>query len=321
MAADAPRPARSARRDELLELTHEVRKALVRKGEFLPSGWEEEAAGDLVEGRFEGWLLPEAAGLAFYSVRPHRAYGHVHVGPGAEAVARAERLARTVIEHLPEAVARIDIGVSGLAPEEERALAGRLELLGGASTLSRLALELPGLPTAAGPAPLSPPAGLELVPVASVPTSALAELDWRGFRGTSDENLAADTLEEDRRGIEEIISGRLGRFLDEASTAVLEADGRLVAAMLVSEQSPQLATFLDLVVDPERRRRGIGRFLLRWGLRALAALGYSTARLWVTESNAPARRLYETLGFRPVATALIYRWARPGPGPQPHSER
>jgi len=79
--------------------------------------------------------------------------------------------------------------------------------------------------------------------------------------------------------------------------------------------------FVEFVVDPAERRRGHGRFLFRWGLRALSALGYSSVRLWVTSANHAARRLYEGFGLRETASASIYRWARPGSEPQPHSER
>jgi ribosomal protein S18 acetylase RimI-like enzyme len=50
---------------------------------------------------------------------------------------------------------------------------------------------------------------------------------------------------------------------------------------------------VDLIVAPERRGRGIGTALIR-GL--LAAGG--PVRLSVAVANAPARRLYERLGFR-----------------------
>ena len=59
--------------------------------------------------------------------------------------------------------------------------------------------------------------------------------------------------------------------------------------------------------------------------RALLALGHTEARLWVTDSNRPARALYESLGFDPEATALIVSRRRPGPespaGPSPQTAR
>ena len=52
-------------------------------------------------------------------------------------------------------------------------------------------------------------------------------------------------------------------------------------------------------------------------LRALLALGYPKAHLWVTEGNRPARSLYEKVGFVVDASAAIYRWFRSVPASPP----
>jgi ribosomal protein S18 acetylase RimI-like enzyme len=114
----------------------------------------------------------------------------------------------------------------------------------------------------------------------------------------------------------------MGRFLDEASTALIEPEPpRLVGAVLTAERTPRRAIYLDFMVDPERQGHGVGRYLLRWGFRALRALGYDRVGLWVTVTNSAARHLYEELGFRRTATALIYRWERPGSDAQAHAPR
>ena len=53
----------------------------------------------------------------------------------------------------------------------------------------------------------------------------------------------------------------------------------------------------DLVTAPERRGRGRGAALVGGMLRWARGRGASRAYLQVTEANAPARRLYEKLGF------------------------
>jgi ribosomal protein S18 acetylase RimI-like enzyme len=62
----------------------------------------------------------------------------------------------------------------------------------------------------------------------------------------------------------------------------------------------------DLVIVPERRGQGFGRdlalTLTHWGREAGAGVAY----LQVREENAPARRLYATLGFE-VAYGYHYR--------------
>ncbi|MGI0067492.1 MAG: GNAT family N-acetyltransferase, partial [Thermoplasmata archaeon] len=83
-----------------------------------------------------------------------------------------------------------------------------------------------------------------------------------------------------------------------------------------AEQNPRLAIYLDVMVEPSQRRHGLGRYLVRWGFRALSALGYTSVRLWVTEGNVPARTLYEALGFSRVASAIVYRESGPIGQPQ-----
>lgn len=55
--------------------------------------------------------------------------------------------------------------------------------------------------------------------------------------------------------------------------------------------------------------RGLGRQLLRWGVRHLRDQGVETATLAVNGTNARALRLYESEGF--VRTTTRDRWARP----------
>ena len=315
------RPATSVRVDELVELTHALRADLLARGEFLPSSWVEEAAEDLRAGRRAGWVLgaPGPTGLAFYSLRPHRGYAHVHVTPGGDPVARAARLLREVFRQLPEEILRGEAGVTGLSEPEEEALGREVQTWPGFTVLVRRAMDvdLTGRP----PVPLDPlPPSLSPTPARTIPTAALAALDLAAFQGTPDESLVADTVEEDEQVVRDILSGSLGRFLDEASTAIVSDQGHLVGALLTVEHSPRRSVFVDLVVHPSHKRRGLGRYLLRFGLRASAALGYSQVRLWVTETNAPALALYEANGFRPVLRAAVYRFVRPIGDASPHPQ-
>ena len=309
-----PRPAREARSDELEELAHAVRSELLRRGEAPAAGWIEEIVAELRSGRVTGWYLPGPGerGLAFFSVRGERAFGHVHVQDGADAVARAAELLNGLQRGLPPTVTTLDVGFTGLAPEEERRLGERLAGIPGVTLLARIAMERGIAPADADP--VEPrPEGIHLRPIHAIPRTALARLDYQAFSGTVDANLIGTDPLEYRRMIDELIDGRMGRFLGEASTAITCGDPEeLVGAILTSEQTPQLAVYLDVMVAPRYRRQGIGRYLVRWGFRALWALGYPRVRLWVTERNETARRLYESVGFAPAGTALIYRYARAG---------
>ena len=325
--ADAPTPARDVAEFTLQELIASVRSDLQRRGETIEPGWVESAAHDLRTGALTGWAYSGGArahGIGFFSLRPARAYAHVHVEEGAGRVARALRLVREIVGGIPVGVRRCDIGLSGPDGSEAAALAEGLGKLPDGSLLIRWALERP-LSSRDDAAPPPLPERFLLGAVNSVPFEAVQQLDWMAFSRTPDASLIADTPEENGRVLREILDGRLGRFLDEASTVVIDrTTGTLAGAMLTSEQNPRRAIYLDLMVMPTFQRQGIGRFLVRWGFRALRALGYSSVTLWVTEANRPARALYDGEGFEPRGSAMIYRWSRPDASdasPHPQTER
>lgn len=323
-AVEDPRPALGAPSEELVELVQLLRRDLARRREAPRGDWVEEIAADLRAGRRAGWYYPVSTGgaVAFYSAHGTEGFGHVHVVEGAEAEERGRRLLGTMLDALPPSLRSLDVGFTGLDPAAEHHLLEPFAARAGSTVIERQMMvhELTAENGVAVPDLAAP---LRQVPVADVTPEALAELDQRAFAGTVDELLVGPGLEEHRRVVEAILEGSLGRFLPEASAALVgEAPTRLVGALLTAEQSPHRAVFLNFLVDPAERGRGYGRYLLRWGLRALRALGYSEVHLWVTLANRSALRLYEAHGFRVVASATIYRWERSGSDPpQPHSER
>lgn len=313
----ALRPAIDVPAAELERLARDLRRALEARGEGLSAGWTQEVVENLHRGELVGVCFPpgEAGGLAFFSIRTDRAYGHVHVDPAPGAAHRALALVAGMVGALPPAIDRLDFGATGLAAEEEsfdRAVGEQ-----GAFTVTRRhALERAVAGPEIVPSPRIPP-GHRLATVRSVPLERLSALHLRSFRGSPDERLVASSPGEDRRVLQEILASRLGRFLDEASTVLVDPEGAPVGFVLTAEQDPRRAVFLDLVVDPALHRHGFGRFLLVWALRALWAFGFETGRLWVTDANEAARALYDHLGFRPVAAAGLYGWSRPAEsGPQ-----
>ncbi len=62
-------------------------------------------------------------------------------------------------------------------------------------------------------------------------------------------------------------------------------------------------------VRPDRQQAGLGRQLLRWGVRRLRAIGVSDVSLSVNGRNERALGLYESEGF--VRTRTRERWSRP----------
>lgn len=313
------RDARTGRPDDLEELVQSVRHALERLGERLPPGWTTEAVEDLRAGRLTGWYRPngpEGGAIGFLSRRTGRAFGHVHVEPGPDPVGRASELAERLAGGPGPEGRPLTVGTSGLAPQEEAEVAGRWAAEPGRRALRRYGLQRPL--DAAGALEQPPlPSGYTSVGARDVREAALADLDLRGFGGSPDAELFAGDTEEYLRMVHGILDGRLGRFLDEASFGLVAPDGTLAGFLLTVELSPRTGLFADLVVAPTQRRLGLGRHLLVRGLRALRALGFETAQLWVTDGNEPARRLYEAVGLVPFAsTWLLVQGAGAGPQPQ-----
>src|SRR4029077_16653492 len=99
-------------------LAHGLRKEVERKGERLPTGWTEDSVSDLRAGRLTGWYLSEESepsGLAFYSRRGGRAFGHVHVEGGAAAGERAYALLYRIATDPERGPGPMHIGVTGLS--------------------------------------------------------------------------------------------------------------------------------------------------------------------------------------------------------------
>jgi len=82
--------------------------------------------------------------------------------------------------------------------------------------------------------------------------------------------------------------------------------GRAIAGYAVAHFAADEGEILNLGVAPAHRGKGVGRALVRGMLAALRERGVQTVYLEVRESNAVARRLYESLGFREVARRARY---------------
>jgi ribosomal protein S18 acetylase RimI-like enzyme len=127
--------------------------------------------------------------------------------------------------------------------------------------------------------------------------SGIADLLLRAYAKSAERSLFATTLdqkEDARRGTQDILHGKVGRWLPVASFA-FQTGHRLVALTLANELEGGLIS--EVAVDPDFRRLGLARRLLPLTIDALRRGGFETPRLMVTMWNMGAVRLYQQLGF------------------------
>ncbi len=101
-------------------------------------------------------------------------------------------------------------------------------------------------------------------------------------------------------------------WFDPVGFFLAERDGRLVGFHWTKVHAgeggePAVGEVYVVGVDPDEQGSGLGRALTAAGLRYLADRGLREVLLYVEADNAPAKRVYERLGFRHVATDTQYR--------------
>jgi len=105
---------------------------------------------------------------------------------------------------------------------------------------------------------------------------------------------------------------------------VWEEAGRIVGNVTLHDadlphESRRTIIVANVAVHPDYRRRGIARALMLAALQAVREWGCVAAILQVEADNAPAQRLYESLGFQ--AERTWHHWRRPANQPPPPRPR
>lgn len=106
----------------------------------------------------------------------------------------------------------------------------------------------------------------------------------------------------------------------EGTLFLAEEDGEAVGSFILSPRQEaayaganwqaeleerDVLTVYTFTVHPKRRGRGVGRAMLAFAARYAAEQGVKALRLDVYEKNLPARRLYESAGFRYAGTVSL----------------
>jgi ribosomal protein S18 acetylase RimI-like enzyme len=107
------------------------------------------------------------------------------------------------------------------------------------------------------------------------------------------------------RGYAWFLGTQLAR--EDAAVLVAEADGAILGYVYVGiepqswkELRDEAGYVHDVVVDPDRRRRGVATLLMDAALEWLRARDMPRVVLWTAHGNAAARHLFERIGFRPT---------------------
>lgn len=154
------------------------------------------------------------------------------------------------------------------------------------------------------PVPPEPPDGLAIGPIDRSPAQLLPLVLAAYPPGHVDYQGPDPAVEETELDL--LLRGELvGPFLPGASAQVTDGAGEVAAAVIVNRaggQVPLGGPWVSQVLRlPGERWAGLGALALRYALAALAADGETSLGLAVTDGN-PARRVYERLGFRHLAS-------------------
>jgi GNAT superfamily N-acetyltransferase len=78
---------------------------------------------------------------------------------------------------------------------------------------------------------------------------------------------------------------------------IVEKDGRIAGSIAIVEASAKEAQLRWMLLTPDLRGQGLGRFLVQEALEFCQAQGYTSIFLWTVSLLTPATRLYQSVGF------------------------
>lgn len=79
-----------------------------------------------------------------------------------------------------------------------------------------------------------------------------------------------------------------------------------IVGFAISQIVPDEATLFNIAIDPNFQGKGLGKQLLSELIKQLSAKNIATLWLEVRESNQPAQKLYDSLGFNEVTIRKNY---------------
>ncbi|HXH43739.1 MAG TPA: GNAT family acetyltransferase [Bradyrhizobium sp.] len=99
----------------------------------------------------------------------------------------------------------------------------------------------------------------------------------------------------------------LARRRDNSTVLVGRGDGVIVATIMVGHDGHRGWVYY-VAVDPDCRKRGLGRVIMAAAENWLRAAGISKLQLLVRRENAQANAFYASLGFELSTSVMFQKW-------------
>ncbi len=150
------------------------------------------------------------------------------------------------------------------------------------------------------PRPVHLPTGIFLRHPRPDDEAAVTLLSYHNYADTVDREMASSSREQAASAIGPMFQSAYSRFAPECSFLAEDAQGQLVANILLGEmENPveRLIWVLDISLNTDWRGRGLGRALMGSAFNTAHAEGYTHIGLMVTLGNVPALALYHSFGL------------------------
>lgn len=221
-----------------------------------------------------------------------RGYAGVRPGAGADLVAAGEQVVGVLLERIEDAADPESlIWIRAATDEEARAV----EAAGYASARRLLVLRRPlDLPIPSA----DPPGGVDLRSYIPEDDEMIADLLAAAYEGTPDEGWDVEMFRERRDS----------DWFEAEDLIVAEGrPGDIAGIHWMKRRGEGQGEVYNLAVAPDAHGLGLGRALLREGLRHLADVGCHDVILWVDEANSPALAMYSSEGFEQIWADVAFR--------------
>ena len=129
----------------------------------------------------------------------------------------------------------------------------------------------------------------------------------RQMRAMTEEDITGVMEIEKRSFISPWTRGMFAQTLNSpVASSFVMLEGAEIAGYIIFYGAGLEMHIMNIAVDPDRRRQGIALDMMHWVIGAARTMSVEECFLEVRETNFPAQRLYEKLGFKPIGKRKGY---------------